>query len=241
MNCIAKHAIKGILFDKDGTLIDFNAAWIPAGMRAAERLAALAQAPQRYSELLQMAGYQPQTGLLKADSLWACGTSLELLEDWIRELGLAGGTALAEEILDFMTEVARENTRPVTELASLFADLRSRGLKLGVATMDLEAAAAAIMRGFGIREQLDFLCGCDSGHGHKPEPGMVRAFCASCGLDPGEVLVVGDTPHDLQMGRAAGAGAVVAVMSGVASRELLEPYADHVLDSVEGLRELPGL
>jgi len=106
--------------------------------------------------------------------------------------------------------------------------------------MDLHAAARHVLQGFGVHSQLDFICGCDSGFGHKPDPGMVHAFCDACGLTADEVLVVGDTPHDLQMGRRAGARTVVAVMSGVASREMLEPLADTVLESIAGLTDLLG-
>jgi phosphoglycolate phosphatase len=87
-------------------------------------------------------------------------------------------------------------------------------------------------------EHLDFLCGCDSGHGEKPDPGMVLAFCRACGLSPGEVAVVGDTPHDMNMARAAGVGLVVAVTSGAAGVELLQDLADHVIADVSAL---PGL
>jgi len=233
--------VRGILFDKDGTLIDFNSAWIPAGMQTAQRLCTLAGAPQRLPSLIRRAGYQPQQHLLEADSLWACGTSRELLADWIQELELEGGETLLDESLEYMTAVAREHSAPLTDLAALFSDLQAWGCKLGVATMDLQEAAETLLGGFGVRGYLDFICGCDSGFGHKPQPGMVYAFCAACGLQPADILVVGDTPHDLQMGRAAGAGTVVAVMSGVASREMLEPFADTVLETVEGLRDLLGV
>jgi phosphoglycolate phosphatase len=49
--------------------------------------------------------------------------------------------------------------------------------------------------------------------------------------------MVGDTLHDLDAARAAGAIAV-AVLSGPAAREALEPRADHVLDDIGGLPEL---
>ncbi len=238
MSVSPQHPVRGILFDKDGTLIDFNSAWIPAGLQVAERLCALANAPHRLGALLELAGYQQQQKRLAPGSMWACGTSRELLADWVRELGLQGGDTLLEESLDYMTEVAKSHSVPVTDLGALFSELKARNCKLGVATMDLEQAATAVLEGFGIRSQVDFICGCDSGFGHKPDPGMVDAFCEACDLRPEEILVVGDTPHDLQMGRAAGVGAVVAVMSGVTQRDMLEPHADHVLETVAGLRDL---
>ena len=51
-------------------------------------------------------------------------------------------------------------------------------------------------------------------------------------------MVVGDTLRDLHMGRAAGAGLVVGVLSGAGSRELLEPHCDHVIDDVHALESL---
>ncbi len=238
MSLLSDRPVRGILFDKDGTLIDFNAAWIPAGIQAAERLCALASAPRQFDALIRRAGYQHHQKQLAAGSMWACGTTRELLADWIRELGLEGGDALLDESLDHMTEVARVHSQPVTDLVELFSELKSMGCTLGVATMDLEQAATAILESLGIRDFVDFVCGCDSGYRHKPDPAMVHGFCDASALAPEEILVIGDTPHDLEMGRAAGVGTVVAVMGGVASREMLEPHADHVLETVA---ELPDL
>jgi len=227
--------VRGILFDKDGTLIDFDSAWIPAGVQTAQKLCALANAPHRLEYLLEEAGYQGNQ--LSASSRWACGTTRELLADWIELLGLPAQDDLVEECLQFMTEAAREYSEPVTDLPQLFTGLRTRGCRIGIATMDLEQSAASILERFGAMEAVDFICGSDSGHGHKPGPGMVRAFCLACNLLPREVLVIGDTPHDLQMGHAAGAGTVVAVSGGFSGRELLQ-QADYLLESI---RELPSL
>ncbi len=228
--------VRGILFDKDGTLIDFTSAWIPAGVQTARRLCALAGAPQRMDQLLQEAGYEGDH--LSATSRWACGTTRDLLADWIRTLDLPDQEGLVEECLQFMTEAARDYSEPVTDLPQLFAKLRARACQLGVATMDLEQSATSILERFNARDAVDFICGCDSGHGHKPGPGMVQAFCAHCNLQPEQILVIGDTPHDLQMGRSAGAGIVVAVASGFSGREQLQQEADYLLESVS---QLPAL
>jgi phosphoglycolate phosphatase len=67
---------------------------------------------------------------------------------------------------------------------------------------------------------------------------MVRAFCQDMGCGLEHVAVVGDAVHDLAMGRAAGAGLTIGVLSGTSSRADLEAYADVILGSVN---ELPGL
>ncbi len=84
---------------------------------------------------------------------------------------------------------------------------------------------------------MDFVAGYDSGHGAKPAPGMVEAFAREIGAACGEVALVGDTLHDLDCARAAGAVAV-AVLSGIATREDLAPHADYVIADIG---ELPAL
>jgi phosphoglycolate phosphatase len=54
-------------------------------------------------------------------------------------------------------------------------------------------------------------------------------------VKPSRTAVVGDSLADLEMGRAAGAGRVIGVLSGVSGREDLEPFADAVVDSVADL------
>ena len=70
----------------------------------------------------------------------------------------------------------------------------------------------------------------------KPAPDMVLRLCAECGVAPGRAAVIGDSPADLRMGRSAGAGLVIGVLTGVGGRTDLEPLADRVIESVEQLR-----
>jgi len=49
--------------------------------------------------------------------------------------------------------------------------------------------------------------------------------------------VVGDAPADMRMARAAGAGRVIGVLTGVGDRATLEPLADVVIGSIADLRE----
>ena len=119
------------------------------------------------------------------------------------------------------------------DLPALLARLRLRGLVLGMATMDDTETARATAERLGIAGQLAFVVGADAGHGEKPGPGMALAFCAACGLDPAEVIVVGDTPADLLMARNAGCARAIAVRTGATPLHLVAPLADQVLASVQ--------
>ena len=107
-----------------------------------------------------------------------------------------------------------------------------------LATNDSHDGALATLRPFGIVERLTFVAGYDSGHGGKPGPGMVEAFCARTGLSPGAVMVVGDNLHDMEMGRRGGAGVVVGVLGGSGSLETLSTTADWVIDDIAELEDL---
>jgi len=65
----------------------------------------------------------------------------------------------------------------------------------------------------------------------------VLAFCDAVGISPAGTAVIGDSRHDLEMGRAAGAGSVIGVLSGAGTVETLSPLADAVIESVA---VLPG-
>ncbi|KGM34235.1 HAD family hydrolase, partial [Inquilinus limosus] len=128
----------------------------------------------------------------------------------------------------------------VADPAGLFRRLRGRGLKLGVASSDGEVAIRATLAMFGLLDLVDFIAGYDSGHGHKPNPGMVYGFCDAAGLAPGAVLMVGDNRHDMAMGRAAGCGLCVGVLSGTGTVETLAGLADLCLPDIGGLEDLLG-
>ncbi len=228
-------AIKGILFDKDGTLLDYDESWLPVNRELA--LIAGRDDAALADHLLLACGMDPVTGHIVPDSLLAAGNTRQISEGLVA----AGSTVPVEELtvrLDELFSHAADFSVPVTDLAAFFARLHARGFKLGVASSDNERSIRQTAKRFGFAEYIDYVAGYDSGHGTKPEPGMVLGFCAATGLDPSEVAVVGDNNHDLHMGRNAKVGLTVAVLTGTGSRESLAAASDHCLNDIT---ELEGL
>jgi phosphoglycolate phosphatase len=228
--------IRGLLFDKDGTLIDFFATWGAAYQAVAAEIAALTGDAGKADELLRLGGYDPATGKLDPASPLACGTNDEIAALWSGHLGV-------ERHLDLRHWVSQGFGRfglqpvPVTDLPALFRRLRGRGYTLGVATNDHEAPTKETLEQLGVDGLVAFVAGADSGFGGKPGPGMFRGFCRATGLAPAEVAMIGDTVADLAMARAGSAGLAVGVLTGAAPREALT-MADHVIDSIVGLEAL---
>lgn len=227
-------SIKGIVFDKDGTLTDFHRTWIPAYRQAALQVTERIGRKEMLAELLLIGGFDEASGRFDPSSPLACGSTAEIARLWSAHSCIEYPTVLAGLEATF-ERYAASCPVPAADLVDLFTRLRERGIVLGVATMDSEALAHATLERLQVARFMSFVCGYDTGFGEKPAPGMVLAFCEAMGLEPSEVAVVGDTLHDIGMGRAAKAGLVIGVLTGASPREVLEQDADHVLPSISGL------
>lgn len=226
--------ISAILFDKDGTLIDYHRTWTSINHDAALHAAAGNQ--ELAHRLLVAGGWDPQSERVAADSALAAGTACEIATLWAEQTG-ADVIELTAAI-DRVFARGMSNAVPVTDLAMLFAALKGRGLVLGIASSDSAAAVEALARQHELIAHLDFAAGYDSGHGTKPGPGMFLAFCDAVGCLPSETAVVGDNHHDMAMAEAGGAGLRVAVLTGTGTRAALEAHSDHCVESIEHLPEI---
>lgn len=214
-----------ILFDKDGTLFDFQAtygAWAVALLEGlSEGDAVLAEVLATELRLdLESARFDPE-------SVAIAGTVTDIADVLGPHLSLP-----RPELYQRIDGTAHlVPLAPAVELSPFLADLKARGLGLGIVTNDTESAAREHLGRTGILEEFGFVAGFDSGHGYKPAPGPILAGAAALGTTPERTVMVGDSLHDLIAGREAGA-ATVGVLTGVAPAEELEPFADVVLSNV---------
>ena len=229
-------AIKGILFDKDGTLLDYTATWMPVNWMAVALVAGEDRA--LVERLMAVGGYDAVQDRVLPGTPLAAGNTVEIAQIFAAEVPGTDEEALVARLDALFIAEGTKRSVPVDGLKPALETLKGRGFTLGIATSDSERGIRGSLGAFDILHLFEFLCGYDSGHGRKPEPGMVHAFCTSAGLPPGDVAVVGDNAHDMEMGQAAGAGLLVGVLTGNSGREDLEPIAHHVIDSIEGLSVL---
>ncbi|WP_176473933.1 HAD family hydrolase [Actibacterium ureilyticum] len=221
--------VSGILFDKDGTLFDFSISW---SAWAQDFLGELACGePTRAAELGRAIGFDWGAAQFAPDSPAVAGTPDDVAACLTGHFPDRDPAGL---IVQMNQAAARAPMAPAVPLAPLLDGLRARGLQLGVATNDAEAPARAHLAEAGILDRFAFVAGCDSGFGAKPAPGQMRAFAGHTALPPDQVIMVGDSRHDLLAGRAAGMG-TVAVLTGLATADELAPLADAVLPDIGGL------
>lgn len=230
--------IRAVLFDKDGTLVDFDATWGPAALAVMRRFAGDNTAA--LARLIEVSHYDLAAGTMRPTSPLLAGAAGDYGPLWADAVGRPLSEALLAEIDVLFAEEGLASLTPIGAPAEVLARLAARGLALGLCTNDSESGGRAQMEALGLARHLGFIAGWDSGHGRKPAPGPILAFARAVGVPPREVAVVGDTLHDLAAARAAGALAVAVLTGprGAAARTDLAPHADHVL---VGLDDLPAL
>ena len=227
--------VRAILFDKDGTILDFEATWGPLYRALALDLAG--GDAGRATAMLVAGGLDEETGRMRSGSVLGAGTTADIVRHWYPDLAGEAFDAVTARIDAAFHAHGTHASVLVPGAVEVLAELAAMGIAMGVATNDATDAAMAAMAAVGLDGYLPYVFGYDSVPHPKPAPDIVLAFAAATGVDPSDIAVVGDNRYDMEMARAAGAGAAVGVLTGNSGEADLAPYADIVLPSI---RDLPA-
>lgn len=116
--------------------------------------------------------------------------------------------------------------------------LYQRGHPMGVVTSKGNMMMERGLKFIGADDYIEVAIGYDSVHIHKPDPYPVRAALEKLEYAATETVFVGDSPHDIKSGNAAGV-ITIAALWGPFTRSQLEPYKPtHFLDDI---KHLPAL
>jgi phosphoglycolate phosphatase len=105
--------------------------------------------------------------------------------------------------------------------------LKLNGFKLGIATNGDSRISSELFEGIGVLSLFDVIVGADKVDEAKPSPEMIFMACDNLKTRPLETVYVGDQPTDIQAGKAAKVGYVIAV-----GNRLLMHEADFYVKSV---------
>ena len=239
MKLLKNFDAQAIIFDKDGTLIDFDFMWGTWTLQLAQRLRTVTGLDTR-AALCSSYGYDMDRRKILPDGKLTC-TPMWRLREMIFELAQSFG--LSEAQSRFAVEQAWfvpdpvTLAKPFTDIHKLFHNIQQRGIKVAIATTDDRGPTEAMLHAFGVADLVDTMVCADDGIKAKPAPDMVRTICSRLAIAPQKVVVIGDTVADLQMARSAGVGYAIGVLSGVGLLQHLTPLADILLDTVDTLQE----
>jgi phosphoglycolate phosphatase-like HAD superfamily hydrolase len=230
-----------IVFDKDGTLISFEAMWVGWARALGTRLELATRRPVA-GDIFATIGFDPVASRILPRGPLAVATMAEIeqligavLRRWCPSVS-AARRILAEAWFE-PDPVA--DALPLADLAAVLGAIRKSGRRIAVATTDDRRPTQATLVGVGIADLVDVIvCGDDDGP-TKPEPAALVGVATRLETRIDRTAMVGDTPADLTMARLAGARAI-GVTSGVASHADLEPTADAILGTIDDLIREPG-
>jgi phosphoglycolate phosphatase len=229
-------SIRAVLFDKDGTLIDVDATWVPIYREMLMDI--FATDLEGAEALMEKAGFDRATERFRAGSILAGGTTRQLVDVLWPGLDDRGVEEKAKLLDHGYTHLVRERLTPLMPLEPIMAELRAMGLKLGIATNDSHVSATAHMTQAGVIGHFEAIIAADTVPVPKPSGNMILSFAKATGLPPSAIAMVGDNHHDMEEARSGGAGLAIAVLSGNAAHEDIAHLADHTLSSIA---DLPAL
>jgi len=149
-------------------------------------------------------------------------------------------TDFTDTMMDFYTYDASVMPLPYAE--EVFQQLKEKGIRIALNTGFPRIIADVIINRLQWKEKgwIDDTIASDEVEHGRPQPFMIQELMARASItDPLEVAKVGDTEVDVNEGRNAGCGLVVAVTTGAYTEEQLAAYdPDHIIPDLSLLPNL---
>ncbi len=234
--------VDAIIFDKDGTLIDFDAFWVSVSCKAIERvLEAFAMKPNLLPEILEAFGVRD--GVTDINGVLCKGTYEQMGEIVYTILKNHGCVCSCDDVVTTVISAYNKNAdageiRPTcVNLEEVLYDFKAQGKKLAVVTTDNAHITRKCLSALGIENLFERIYTDDGEYPTKPDPSCVFNFCELVGVEKERVIMVGDTLTDVRFAKNAGITSV-GLARTEEQRNLLAMSADIVISDISQLREL---
>ena len=237
--------IKGILFDKDGTLVDFFSLWLQAATSVIPvflKRNGLEDSESLVCHLLRTIGVNEDE--VDPKGALAYKSYGEIAEDVCEALAEKGITVSVSETREQLEELFNQNVTSrdakfqlFTDMNVLMEDLKARNMVIGLATADTEISAENCLSAIGVKKFFDYIGADDGQRRPKPDKEMFLEFAEQFSLKPEEIAVVGDTYNDMLFAKQNG-GTAIGVLSGVSEAADFGDKADYVITSIHELPQL---
>lgn len=216
--------IRAILFDKDGTLLQFTEGWVDSIVKFLENKTL---DDNKKRELFREIGIREDGGV-EENSILSSETAMDLAKIFSNYLD-EELEDIYREIDDHLLNYLKENNKFIKEtcdLRSLFEALRDRGILIGIFTSDNYRQAKYSMDYLGLDYFIDFYAAADI-YKKKPNKESLEVFKKKYSLEDQEIIIVGDSRVDMVFGEDT---VKVGVLCGTGSREMLAKYTDNIID-----------
>ncbi|HEX8210659.1 MAG TPA: HAD-IA family hydrolase [Longimicrobium sp.] len=209
--------IRAVLYDFDGTLADST-------------------------ELIMQCYRHTMTthlGECPPDEEWLSGFGTPLADQIARFARTPDETgAMLDTYRDHQDSLLQTALRPYPGAEEVLSELQRRGVPLAIVTSRLRHATLRGLDICGLSRHFEVIITPEDVRNAKPDPEPVLLALERLGVPAAEALFVGDSPHDVAAGRAAGTRTAGVLWGPFPRRTLEEAGADFLLqrqDEVLGL------
>jgi phosphoglycolate phosphatase len=234
--------IKGVLFDKDGTLLEYHATQhsIYAALLACLKDDYQVPGPLLH-QLSEVLGHLPDG--LTPDSLLQFSTNQQVAQalfDTCRSYAEDRGWQLpfdTNDLLELIEQSSLGDDIPYVALPHVpetLGYLRRKDYRLGVATVDTLTATVAGLKKTGILEYFDYL-GTGEDSRPKPDTSLADGFCSRCDVLPSELLIVGDGANDMVFARNVGAHFIGIDAAGEGASSVFREAGQRSVANISGI------
>ncbi|MTW88238.1 HAD-IA family hydrolase [Virgibacillus dakarensis] len=233
--------IDGILFDKDGTIVDFTL-WV----RWAEAFIDLIddQATVSYNKglLAHFLGFSYENHTWDPKGPLAIGSLqdlLTILSLGLYQQGVPWNQAYqvvndAHQVLED-TFAIHEHVKPVNGLVRFLEQAEKLAIKMGVVTSDNYGKAVQHLNALGITNFFSAIVGHDLVYRGKPYPEMVYYACKQLDIAPEKTLIIGDSNGDMILGKNSGVLASIGIVSAPNMQKVHLLDADFIINDYQAI------
>ena len=213
---------RAVILDMDGTLIDSNAAHV-----------------QAWVEVLREFGHE-----VSEQDIWPCiGMGGDNLLPAVVKISKESeeGKKISERRGEIFKSKYLPNLKPFPEVRPLLERMKQDDLKLIIATSSPEDEVAKAIEIVGIKDLLEDVTSASDAGKSKPDPDVVQAALDRLKMSADEVVMLGDTPYDIQAAGKVGIRVIAFRCGGFKDADLkgaLEIY-DDAADLLAGYDESP--
>lgn len=230
---------KAVIFDKDGTVLDFEGFWVPIAVKATEVIMSkLGVIDVPSAKVLESMGVVNGTASIKGSLCF--GTYRDMAEDMNAVFKKYGYNFDIEMLTDLTVEAYHTSTdageiKPTCEnIEEVMQNLKGRGIIIVLVTSDGPVMTEKCLKGLGIDKYFDLVITDDGTHPNKPDPFMINKLCADYGYDKSEVVMVGDTLTDMNFALNGGIRSIGLAKTEENKAILLEK-TETVIPDISGL------
>ncbi len=193
--------IHAVIFDVDGTLVDSNDAQARSWVDALKEFG-YSVPYEKVRPLIGMGGDKvlPETIGVQKDS--------------------EKGKQISKRRSEIFKEKYLPNVKPFPDAQKLLDRMRERGLKLAIATSAQPDELRPLLQIVGAADLIEDKTTARDVKSSKPDPDVMQVALKRVGYPPNEVVMIGDTPYDIEAARKVGVGTIAFRCGGWSDSDL---------------------